>query len=443
MTTVAAVQTALDAFNTDLTDTRTNYDECLNTIWQLFAATLVVFMHSGFSMLESGCVRHKNAQSILTKNLIVITVGFLCWYVFGYPFAFGTLEDPNKFSGFTNFLMIDLWSDKANFRFWFFQGTFCATGATIVSGAMAERTQIRGFTIYTILMTSFIYPVVAYWGWSGNGWLNYPEGEGTTSSVGPAFIDFAGSGIVHMVGGFAALVGSAIVGARKGRWDADADFDGHSVPFCVMGTFFLWFGWYGFNCGSSGSISDEATANLVGIVAVNTTLAPCVAGLVVFALRAKVMPPKALDVGGFCNGILAGLVAITSGCAVVKHWEAMLIGFIGGLLYCGASFGLKAAKIDDVVDAFPVHGVCGIWGVLAAGLFGDPDHGIGGNGLFYGGDQFRTQVMAVIVIGVWSAGLTAIILFPLKLGGLLRSSDEFQDIGADNHHHTPAKAYNL
>merc|ERR1719373_1552572 len=210
-----------------------------------------------------------------------------------------------------------------------------------------------------------------------------------------------------MVGGIGALCGAIIVGPRHGRWDPQSSepFEAHNIPFCVLGTFFLWFGWYGFNPGSTGSMHDKVTATTAGLVAVNTTLAPCVAGLLVFILRAVVLPPKLLDVGGFCNGILAGLVSITAGCAFVKPWEAAIIGGVGGLVYQGASMLLKKLKIDDVVDAFPVHGACGIWGVLALGFYGNIEEGVGGNGAFYktadGGDQFRVQAMAVVLIVGW------------------------------------------
>jgi Amt family ammonium transporter len=256
-------------------------------------------------------------------------------------------------------------------------------------------------------------------------------------------MDFAGSGIVHLVGGVGALCGAVIVGPRRGRFDpeAAADFDGHSVPFCVLGTFFLWFGWYGFNPGSTGAMHDRATANTAGLVAVNTTLSPCVSGLLVFFLRAKVLSPKLLDVGGFCNGILAGLVAITAGCANVEPWEAIIIGLVGGLVYQGASMLLRRLRVDDVVDAFPVHGACGLWGLLALGLFGNPDEGMGGNGAFYGGDQLGTQIFAGLLIIVWAGVLSVLIFLPLRKAGMLRMGDEFQEKGADLMEHSPAKAY--
>jgi len=423
---------------------KADYGEALDTIWMLLAGLLVFFMHAGFSMLESGSVRSKNSQNVLAKNLGVVTIGFLCWYILGWPLAYGAIKDPHKFSGGTDFFMDGFWEDKTKFRQWFFQGAFCATAATIVSGAMAERTQLKGFFIYITILTAFIYPCVAYWGWSGTGFLNYTDDTGASvSSFGPAYKDFAGSGIVHLVGGMGALIGSICVGPRKGRFEVPEDpekegeFDAHNIPFCVLGTFCLWFGWYGFNPGSTLSMKSKADAYTAGLVAVNTTLAPCMSGLVVFFLRAQVIPDKFLDVAGFCNGILAGLVAITAGCGGVKPWEAVIIGLVGGLIYQGASMLLNKLKIDDVVDAFPVHGACGIWGVLALGLFGDEDEGLGGNGLFYGGDQFRTQLMGVIVIIAWTAVLSLLILAPLKKFGMLRLSDKFQNYGCDLLEHAP------
>jgi Amt family ammonium transporter len=180
---------------------------------------------------------------------------------------------------------------------------------------------------------------------------------------------------------------------------------------------------------------------LASKVAVNTTLAPCVSGLVVFILRAKVVAPKLMDVSGFCNGILAGLVSITAGCANVKHWEALIIGFVAAFVYQGASMLLKKLKVDDVVDAIPVHGACGAWGVLALGLFGNEREGVGGNGLFYAGDQFGVQVMGVSLIILWTGSLSILILLPLRLTGMLRLSDAFQEAGADEMEHYPKGAY--
>jgi Amt family ammonium transporter len=433
------------AIQKDIATMKEDYNESLDTIWMLLAGMLVFFMHAGFSLLESGCVREKNAQNILAKNLIVVTVGFLCWYVIGWPLAYGVTDgDPNKFMGFTQFFHANFWDSKELFRNWFFQGAFCATACTIVSGAMAERTQLKGFITYSVIMTSIIYPIVVYWGWSGSGWLYYTDTDGEDkSTVGPWYMDFAGSGLVHLVGGVGALCGAVVVGPRNGRWDPaqENDFVAHNIPFCVLGTFCLWFGWYGFNPGSTLSMHDKATANKAGLVAVNTTLAPCVAGPLVFIL--KRLQVGLLDVGGFCNGILAGLVSITAGCAFVKPWEAIIIGFIGGFVYFGASTLMKKLKIDDVVDAFAVHGACGLWGIVALGLFGAPDDGMDGNGLFQTGkfDQLGVELLGGFVIFVWVASLSLVVFVPLKFANALRLSDAFQDKGADLMEHSPPKAY--
>jgi len=439
---VAALQSEISTLKQEVETQKSNYDESLDTLWMLLATMLVFFMHSGFSLLEAGTVRFKNTQNILGKNLIVVTLGFLCWYAIGYPLALGLYDNPNKFNGANNFFHDGFFDDKSKFRVWLFQGAFCATGGTIVSGAMAERTKLKGFGTFTVLMTSIIYPLVVYWVWSGHGFLNYPEDGKQVSIAGPPMVDFAGSSVVHMVGGVAALVGAVIVGPRKGRFVAEEseEFGAHSVPLCVLGTFFLWFGWYGFNPGSTLQMHTKEDGYAAGLVAVNTTLAPCVAGLLVFFLRAKVVAPKLLDVGGFCNGILAGLVSITAGCGFVKPWESILIGLIGGFVYQGASMLLRRAKVDDVVDAFPVHGACGIWGLLALGFFGNPDE-TGGNGAFYGGDQISIQIFAVFMIVMWVTPLSIAIMLPLRLLGALRHSDEFQEAGADLMEHSPPKAY--
>jgi len=436
-----AVLENIATLQSSLQTAQTNYNEALDTIWMLLAALLVFFMHAGFSLLETGSVRLKNTQNIMAKNLIVVTLGFLCWFVLGWPLAYGA--GTNGFVGGSEFFTMGFLDENGEpgnkFRQWFFQGAFCATGATIVSGAMAERTQLKGFIIFVCTMCAIIYPIVAHWTWSGVGFLNNANG----SIVGPAYMDFAGSGIVHMVGGVAALCGSIVVGPRRGRFEniAGETFDVNNVPYCVVGTFFLWFGWYGFNPGSTLEMHTASVAHQAGLVAVNTTLAPCASGLVVFALRAWVVKPKALDVCGFCNGILAGLVSITAGCAVVHPWEAIVIGCIGGFVYQGTSMLLEKLQVDDVVDAFPVHGGGGCWGVLALGFFGPKE--TGGNGAFYGGDQLGVQIVAVLIIAAWSAGLSLALFIPLKKMNFLRLSDTFQEKGADHMEHSPQKAYEI
>eukprot|EP00928_Gymnodinium_smaydae_P088221 TRINITY_DN7232_c1_g5_i1.p1 TRINITY_DN7232_c1_g5~~TRINITY_DN7232_c1_g5_i1.p1 ORF type:complete len:559 (-),score=77.48 TRINITY_DN7232_c1_g5_i1:161-1837(-) len=442
--TLTAHAVKLDAHRKSFKAKSVDYEEALDTIWMLLATTLVFFMHAGFSLLEAGSVRQKNTQNILAKNLMVVCAGFICWWCTGYAFGFGVPAQPGQFMGTVGFFMDGIWANKTKLRFWLFQGAFCATSATIVSGSMAERVQIKGFLAFTAIITLFIYPAVVYWGWSGYGFLNYKDSSNNSvSAFGPALIDFAGSGLVHMTGGCAALCGSVIVGARKDRYDPDHadEFVGHNIPFCVLGTFCLWVGWYGFNPGSTGTLHDVATAHMAGLSAVNTTLAPCMSGLLVFFLRAQVVAPRRLDVSGFCNGILAGLVAITAGCATVTPGESMVIGLIGGFAYQITSMAMVALKVDDVVDAFAVHGVNGLWGILAVGFFGDPDDGNGGNGSFYGGDQFSVQAGGALCVIVWTVLPCCAIFASLKRFGMLRLSDAFQDAGADFMEHSPCKAY--
>merc|ERR1719473_923623 len=348
-------------------------------------------------MLETGSVRFKNAQNILCKNLMVVCVGFLCWYVLGFGLAFG--ESAGKFMGSDRFVGAGFAGTIA-MREWFFQGAFCATAATIVSGSMAERTRLHGFAIFTVLLTAFLYPVVVHWGWSGQGILNYEEG----SIVGPGYNDFAGSGIVHMVGGVAALMGAVIVGPRVGRWANPEDFAPHNPALCVLGTLVLWFGWYGFNGAATLAMKSSEDAFSSALVCMNTTLAPAVAGLVVFLLRCYVFAPKCFDVMAICNGILGGLVSITAPCGSVEPGEAIVIGLLGAF---------------------------GFWGVLAAGLFGE------GNGAFYGGDQLGVQIVAALLIAAWIAIPSLALLFGLRAAGLLRVPEEIEKDGLDIHEHTP------
>jgi len=405
-----------------------DHAEPLDNLWMLLGGVLVFFMHTGFSMLETGSVRFKNAQNILCKNLMVVCVGFLCWYFLGFGLAFGTTA--GKFMGTDRFVGSGFAGTIA-MREWFFQGAFCATAATIVSGSMAERTMLQGFAIFTVLLTAFLYPVVVHWGWSGQGLLN----DGEASIVGPTYNDFAGSGIVHMVGGVAALVGAIIVGPRKGRWANEEDFAPHNPSLCVLGTLVLWFGWFGFNGASTLSMKSSEDAFSSALVCMNTTLAPAVAGLVVFLLRCYIFDPKCFDVMAICNGILGGLVSITAGCGSVAPGESVVIGFLGAFVYQGASMLMVKLKIDDPLDAFAVHGACGCWGVLAAGLFGE------GNGAFYGGDQLGVQIVAVLLIAAWIAIPSLALCFALRAAGLLRVPEAIEMDGLDVHEHTPTQSH--
>lgn len=429
-----------------------DYNEALNTIWMLLTGYLVWLMSAGFAFLEMGGVRQKNSQNILAKNMLVPVLTFMSWYVLGFGLAFGVPQQGiNRWCGTQYFAMHGFLSNKTLFKLWFFQGAFADTTASIVSGGIAERMNLSAFIIHTVFMTGIIYPICVYWSWSGGGWLNFidPNTGLAVSTVGTVpYKDWAGSGVIHLVGGVAALCGAVIVGPRKGRFDANADpealekeFAPSSVPFTVLGTFVLWFGWYGFNPGCTLAMNTAAIAQNAALVVCNTTLAPAAAGLTAFILRASVCGPRRMDVPSLCNGILAGLVAITAPCGWVEPWEAILIGIIGGILYCISGEIIPRLKIDDPIEAVSVHMVNGAWGAIAIGFFGNPKSGLGGNGVFYGGNQLGIQFLAVLCFTVWSAACSIAIFLPLRLMGTIRWSDEFQNLGADEMQHSPRASY--
>jgi len=435
----------------------------MNHMWLILCGALVMLMQAGFAMLESGACRSKNAQNLLMKNLADLTVGTLCWWSFGWMFAYGADEDPSAFAGskqyFGDSFFAEVTSDGTHVPTdlplgWFFQWAFCGAAATIVSGGVAERINFHAYAIYSVFLTAVIYPIVVYWTWSGSGWLY--GGEDAVTDIG--YYDFAGSGIVHMTGGIGALCGAIVLGPRLGRFDDpnSSEFDPHNVPLLVLGTFILWFGWYGFNCGSTLGLSDTATGQLAAHVAMNTTIAPATGGITVLLLRLAQL--KRYDVGAMCNGILAGLVSITAPCGNVTNWSAFLIAIIGGLIYFGASFVLKLAKVDDPLDAFPVHGACGAWGALAAVIF---DMGKGFD-FFNGWSGFScevdlvddtkcysgawtsalgAQVVGIICIILWVASTSLLVMIPLRLLGIMKASDDVQTKGMDEAKHSPSKAY--
>eukprot|EP00425_Heterocapsa_triquetra_P001072 CAMPEP_0195053704 /NCGR_PEP_ID=MMETSP0448-20130528/2744_1 /TAXON_ID=66468 /ORGANISM="Heterocapsa triquestra, Strain CCMP 448" /LENGTH=458 /DNA_ID=CAMNT_0040083035 /DNA_START=68 /DNA_END=1441 /DNA_ORIENTATION=+ len=349
--------------------------------WLIICGALVMFMQAGFAMVESGCCRAKNVQNILMKNLCDVCVGTICWYAFGWTVAYGGpldedsgtrfISNGNNFMGTEQYFGHEFSEIDENGNFtelpftalgWFFQWAFCSAAATIVSGGVAERANFPGYLIYSIFMTTFIYPVIVAWTW-GYGWLS--AGEDNINDAG--FMDFAGSGVVHMTGGVGALVGAICVGPRAGRFESPEDFQPHSLPLIVLGTFILWFGWYGFNCGSTLGMSDAATGAMAAQVAMNTTLSASMGGITVLILRLCLL--KKYDIGGMCNGILAGLVSITAGCGNVESGSALIIGLLGGFVYQGTSSLLQKLKVDDPIDAFAVHGASGAWGVMAAVFF--------------------------------------------------------------------------
>jgi len=389
----------------------------------LLAAFLVFFMQAGFGMVEAGLIRAKNSANVLMKNLVDFSFAAIGYYTFGYAIMYGTAGLIVGTTGWFMFGAVSPIDTLPLSVFWFFQAVFAGTAATIVSGAVAERMKFVAYMAYSFLITAFVYPVVGHWVWGG-GWL---------ASLN--FHDFAGSTVVHGVGGISALVAAMMLGPRIGRFNPDGTprhIAGHSMPLVTIGVFILWFGWYGFNAGSTLGMEDPAT---VGRVAMNTTLAAATA--VLAAMFTSWVKFKKPDLSLALNGALAGLVAITAPCAVVGDGAAICIGLIAGVLVVFGIGWLNRLQIDDCVGAFPVHGLCGIWGTLAVGLFGQQALSAPSNGLFYGGGvgQLGIQCLGVIAcLGFTAVAMWAIFKMIDALIGL-RVSEETELKGLDLEEH--------
>ena len=428
------------------------YKKEVDSMYLLICGALVVFMQAGFAMLEAGTVKSVNVRNVLFKNLADACVGGLIFWLLGFGFAYGGSDDSSfigdSSSGGKNSFAFrvdaeyDNEYERAKIGYawitFFFQYAFAAAATTIVSGAVAGRTKLVAYLAYSVLITGFIYPVVVHWVWDSNGWISAFNPDTYKGGM----IDFAGSGVVHMVGGIAALVGAIAVGPRTGRFDADASlmlFNSHSAPLQVLGTFILFVGWFGFNCGSTLGVAGYG-ADLAR-AAVTTTLCAVSGGLSTAAL-CKFVNDK-WDLGQMCNGILAGLVSITAGCSVVESWASIAIGIIGGAIYFGFCRILLSLHIDDPLNAFAVHGACGAWGCIAVGLFCTSDYTYnmkGHEGLFYGGGTLLgVQILGVLTEFCWVGATSCILFFTLSLTGLLRVSEEEEDRGLDvTEHEGPA-----
>nr|WP_283775439.1 ammonium transporter [Desulfuromonas sp. CSMB_57] len=391
----------------------------LNFVWTLVAAFMVFIMQAGFAMVETGFTRAKNACNIIMKNLMDFSVGSIAFWAVGFGLMFGT---SNGFFGTTDFFFSGATGDDApwNFAFWMFQVVFAATAATIISGAVAERTKFSAYLVYSALVSAIIYPISGSWAWGGlfhgGGWL---ENLG--------FIDFAGSTVVHSVGGWLALAGAIVVGPRLGKYDKAGrvkPIPGHNIPLAALGVFLLWFGWYGFNPGST-TVGDTSIA----IIAVTTTLAAA-AGAITAMFATWIKFGKS-DIGMTMNGALAGLVGITAGCANVSAVSAIIIGAIAGVLVFASVLFFDRIRVDDPVGAVSVHGVCGAWGTLAAGLFDSAGFSL---------NQVGVQLLGIGAIFVWAFG-TGLILFKLiDLVIGMRVSKEEEMAGLDFTEHG-ANAY--
>ena len=394
------------------------------SVWYLLGAVLVFFMQCGFAMVETGFTRAKNAGNIIMKNLMDFCIGTVVFFVLGY----GIMNSENYFFGLIGRPEYQMFTDFANFDWsnFFFQLVFCATAATIVSGAMAERTKFSTYCIYSAVISAIVYPIEAGWVWNSAGWL---------AKLG--YVDFAGSSVIHMVGGIASVIGAAMLGPRIGKYTKGKDgkvvvnaFPGHSLTLGALGCFILWFAWYGFN----GAAASDPTqlAQILG----TTTIAPAVATFVcmIFTWIRNGAP----DVSMCLNASLAGLVGITAGCANVDAVGATVIGLVDGILVViVVEFIDQKLKIDDPVGAVAVHGCNGLWGTVAVGLF---DYN---NGVFYGGGfhQLGVQVLGVVCIAAYTAVAMTIVFTILKHTIGLRVSAEEEIMGLDIAEHDLASAY--
>ncbi|NBF41350.1 MAG: ammonium transporter [Spirochaetes bacterium] len=406
------------------------YSQAFDMIWLILAAALVFFMQAGFAMVETGLTRAKNAGNIIMKNLMDFSAGAVAYWAVGWALMYGApslggfIGSNGFFLSYTQETMsaYGVSDMSAIFRDWMFQVVFAATAATIVSGAMAERTRFVGYLIYSVFISGLIYPISGHWVWGG-GWL---------AQLG--FHDFAGSTVVHSVGAWAALVGSAVLGARRGKYVrvngqvTVRAIPGHNMPLAALGVFILWFGWYGFNAGSTLSGTDLSIAH----VATTTTLAASTGAI--GAMITSWMWFGKPDPSVSLNGALAGLVGITAGTWVVSPVGAVIIGFLAGIIVVlSVEFLDKVLHIDDPVGAVSVHGTAGAWGTIAVGLFADGVNDPGIVGLFYGGGAAQLGVQVIGVLAVFAyVVVAALILFGiLKALGLLRVSEKEELQGLD------------
>lgn len=415
--------------------------DALNCFWLFFGAVLVFFMQTGFTMVEAGFTRAKNTGNIIMKNIVDFMFGSIIFWCIGYGLMHGEGNGfiGNPFGMFLNSGATDIGS--ADYTKLFFQTVFCATSATIVSGAMAERTNFKAYCLYSAFISLAIYPIAGHWVWGG-GWL---------SEIG--FHDYAGSAIVHMLGGTLALVGAAILGPRIDKYKKDGTaraIPGHNILIGALGVLILWVGWFGFNPASSGALVEVSDAGIVlnadataeaAKVFITTNLAACAASVTtMFFTWIRYGKP---DVSMTLNGVLAGLVAITASCDVVSPFASIIIGVVGAILLCLAvPFIDTKVKIDDPVGAISVHGINGLWGTIAVGLFAS-DRACAGQGLFYGGGfkLLGTQILGAAAIIVWALVLGAILFGVLKKAGILRAKPEEELKGLDATEHGLPSAY--
>jgi len=420
----------------------------MNTVWTLLAAFLVFGMQVGFTMLEAGFCRSRETVNVLMECVVDTCLCGLLFYAFGFAFMF---SHGNGFIGYHWFFLQgapDTYETTgvAFLAFWLFQFAFADTCSTITSGAMIGRTGFVGDLIYSVGVSGFIYPIIGHWAWGPDGWLATMGSDGHFfPSLGMGFHDFAGSTVVHTIGGFIALAGAIVLGPRLGRTfkrDGGAPMLPHDLTIAISGGLILWFGWYGFNPGSTLSAMDFQG---IGRVAANTTLAACAAGLT--AMFWAYMSSKKWDAGFTTNGFLAGLVAITCPCYWVSPTGAILLGGVAGVIVVLGVELLEWLRIDDPIGAVPVHGICGIWGTLSLGLFAcgkygatgpvAPDNSAALKGLFYGGGTqvLVAQAIGSLVITLATFSVALALMYLVNATGLLRVSEEGELYGLDLHEH--------
>jgi len=390
----------------------------------------VFFMQPGFAMVEAGFTRAKNAVNILMKNLMDFSIGTITFFVIGFGLMFG-VKGEGGVMGTSLFALGKTTGDSWNYTFLLFQTVFAATAATIVSGAMAERTKFVGYLIYSFFITLLVYSIFGGWVWGSL--LLGGEAAGWLEKIGPGFCDFAGSTVVHSIGGWMALAGAVVLGPRIGKYGPDGRpraIMGHNIPLAALGVFILWFGWFGFNAGST-TVGDGS----IGRIAVTTNISAAAGAI--FAMFTAWVIFKKPDASMTLNGALAGLVGITAGCATVTPFGALMIGMAAGVLVVlSVIFIDRILKVDDPVGAVSVHGVCGAWGTLACGLFNAERAlgvGVADGGLLYGGGlgQLGVQALGVGVAFAWAFGLGLVLFFGIKKTIGLRVSRKEELSGLD------------
>ena len=405
-------------FAQDITSDADKLDQSANIIWML-GAFLVFFMQAGFAFLGAGLIRAKNTTNYMTKSFMDFTIASLSFWAFGFALMWGTSQAG--IAGNTNYFLTDA-ADGQTYVDFVFQMVFAGTAATIVAGAVAERTKTQAYLAYSFIIGAIIYPLYGHWAWNEAGWL------GALDKIDlPAAADYAGSGVVHAVGGFVALAGAVVVGPRIGKFNADGSanvISGHNVGYVVIGTFILFFGWFGFNINTGDSI---------GLNAVNTLMAGATGAIV--ALYIRLVQTGKTDILIACNGALAGLVGITAGAAFVEPWSAVVIGAIAAPIMMASLLLIERVfKIDDPVGAISVHGVTGLWGLLAVGIFANGNNGV--EGLVVGeGKQILSQLISMGVVLAWGlvTGFALFMLLKVTMGVRATEAEELEGLDISEH----------